>query len=298
MHGTLRTINGLGGSHIDNICSFHYDEIKYEMGNAERAEIMEIQLKWNQKKMDELSSRLEKILFQRQEEGALHNTPIWNEDLVETILSGDEFRVRRFMEQKIRLEGEVGYFTGDSLRNFKNLIICSVSSISNKILREGDVDAEMVYSISDACIQMVEEAKKEEELLEVAAAYCLTLCRHIKKSGVDYHPLVRQVKEYVFKHFHEKIVIGELAKQLGTTPSYLGMLFRKSENMTLHQFIMYEKVERGKNLLRYSDYDLQEISQYLGFASQSHFGREFKKYTGYTPADYRLKKNQLYRKKL
>ena len=59
--------------------------------------------------------------------------------------------------------------------------------------------------------------------------------------------------------------------------SYLGLIFRKSEGMTLHQFIVREKVERGKNLLRYSDYDLHTISQYLGFASQSHFGREFKK---------------------
>lgn len=259
---------------------------------------MEIQLKWNQKKMDELTLRLEKILFQRQESGILHNTSIWNEGIVEAIISGDEFRIRRVMEQGIRLEGEAGYLTGEHLRNFKNLMICSVTSVSTKVMREGNADPEMVYSISDACIQMVEEAQSEDELLEVAAAYCLILCRHIKKCNAQYHPLVRQAKEYVFKHFHEKIVIEKMAEQLGTSSSYLGMIFRKSENMTLHQFIMYEKIERGKNLLRYSDYDLPAISQYLGFASQSHFGREFKKYTGCTPASYRLQKNQLYREKM
>ncbi len=84
---------------------------------------MEIQLKWNQKKVDELASRLERILFLRQESGVLHNTPLWNEALVEAIVSGDESRVQRFLKEKIRLKGEAGFLTRDHLRNLKNLLI-------------------------------------------------------------------------------------------------------------------------------------------------------------------------------
>lgn len=259
---------------------------------------MEIQFIWNKKKTEELSRRLEKVLFQRQESGMLHNSPFWNERLVEAILGGDEERVKKFMEEKLYLGGEAGCLTENYRRNMKNLMICSVSSICTKIIMQEPASSEMIYSISDACIQMVEEAEREEELLEVGAAYCLTLCRYIRKTNAQYHPLVWQAREYVFKHFHEKIVITEMAEQLGTSASYLGMIFRKSEHMTLHQFIVKEKVERGKNLLCYSDYGLDAISQYLGFASQSHFGKEFKKYTGFTPAEYRALKNQIYREKM
>lgn len=256
---------------------------------------MKVQLKWNEDKMDELSHRLEKILFQRQESGILHNTALWSEGIFEAVCSGDEDRVRELMEQEIRLEGEAGILARDPFRSLRDLVICSVATVTAHIIREGILDSEMAYSISDACIQMVEDTRREEELFEVAGAFCLTLCRHVKKWKSEYHPLVRQTKEYVFKHFHEKIVIEDMAAQLGVSASYLGLIFRKSEGMTLHQFIVREKVERGKNLLRYSDYDLHTISQYLGFASQSHFGREFKKYTGDTPAAYRARKNQLYR---
>ena len=259
---------------------------------------MKVKLKWNQNKIDELSHRLEKILFQRQESGILHNTALWADGIFEAVCSGDEAKVRQMMEQEIRLEGEAGVLAMDQLRSLKNLMICSVATVTSHIIREGILDSEMAYSISDACIQMVENTRREEELFEVAGAFCLTLCRHVKKRKSEYHPLVRQAKEYVFKHFHEKIVIEDMAAQLGTSASYLGLIFRKSEGMALHQFIAGEKVERGKNLLRYSDYDLHTISQYLGFASQSHFGREFKKYTGYTPAAYRSLKNQLYRENL
>ncbi len=144
---------------------------------------MEIQFQLNQKKIAEFSERLEKILFQRQEAGILHNTPLWNEELVEVILSGDETKIIHFMDGEIHLGGEVGYLAGNHLRNLKNLIICSVSSICTKVLWQESIDSEMVYSIADACIQMVEGTEKEKELFEVATAYCLTLCRYIRKTG-------------------------------------------------------------------------------------------------------------------
>lgn len=259
---------------------------------------MKVQLKWNQAKMDELAHRLENVLFQRQEAGILHNTSVWVDEIFEAVVSGEEARVRKLMETEIRLHGEAGTLARDQMRNLKNLMICSVANVIFRIIREEVLDSEMAYSISDACIQMVEDTRREEEIFEVAAAFCLTLCRCVKRRNSEYHPLVRQAKEYVFKHFHEKIIIEEMAGHLGTSATYLGMIFRKSEGITLHQFIMQEKMERGKNLLRYSDYDIYTIGQYLGFSSQSHFGKKFKEHTGYTPARYRSLNNRVYREKM
>lgn len=256
---------------------------------------MKIQLIWNESKMNELSHRLEKVIFHRQESGILHNSFLWSEGIFEAVCSGDEVQVQKLMEQEIHLEGEVGQVANDRLRNFKDLLICSVANLSFRIIREQILDSEMAYSISDACIQMVEDSKCENELMEAAAAFCLTFCRYVQKRTSEYHPLIRQAKEYVFKHFHEKIVIEQMAEKLNVSSSYLGMIFKQSEGMTLHQFIMQEKIQRSKNLLRYSDYELCTISQYLGFASQSHFGREFKKYAGCTPSSYRSMNNHLYR---
>ena len=126
----------------------------------------------------------------------------------------------------------------------------------------------------------------------------LIICSVSNMTFQEYHPLVRQAREYVFQHFHEKIMIEDMARHLGTSATYLGMVFHKSEGITLHQFILQEKIDRAKNLLRYSDYDIFTIGQYLGFASQSHFGKKFKEYTGYTPAKYRSLNNSLYREKM
>ena len=63
----------------------------------------------------------------------------------------------------------------------------------------------------------------------------------------------------------------------------------KDENITLTDFILKEKVKLARNLLSYSPYSYIEIATYLGFSSQSHLGKVFKKYTGMTMRQYREK---------
>ena len=59
--------------------------------------------------------------------------------------------------------------------------------------------------------------------------------------------------------------------------------------MTLTDFILMKKSEEAARLLAYTDKSLIAISDFLGFSSQSHFSRVFKKYMGKTPSEYRAK---------
>ena len=61
--------------------------------------------------------------------------------------------------------------------------------------------------------------------------------------------------------------------------------------MTLTEFVLKEKIEEGKRLLRYTDKPISAIAAYLGFSSQSHFANVFKKYANSSPNEYRLKHN-------
>ena len=100
---------------------------------------------------------------------------------------------------------------------------------------------------------------------------------------------VKQSKDYIFKYLHEKIRIQDIAEYLHLNANYLSELFRQCENITLTDFILQEKVKLTRNLLAYSPYSYIEIATYLGFSSQSHLGKVFKKYTGMTLRQYREK---------
>ncbi len=70
---------------------------------------------------------------------------------------------------------------------------------------------------------------------------------------------------------------------------YLSRKFKEETGESLTDFILKEKTEEAKRLLRYSDKPLTAIGSYLGFSSASHFSRVFKTYVGSTPSEYRDK---------
>ena len=79
----------------------------------------------------------------------------------------------------------------------------------------------------------------------------------------------------------------QLPSAVGAHPNYLSSLFRKTEGISMYQYILDQKIRLAKNLLRYSNSTFSEIAGSLGFASQSHLGQLFRKATGLTLKQYR-----------
>ena len=57
--------------------------------------------------------------------------------------------------------------------------------------------------------------------------------------------------------------------------------------MTLGQYVTQIKVDEAKRLMDVTCKSIAEIAEYLGYSSQSHFQRVFKKASGMTPGEYR-----------
>ena len=94
----------------------------------------------------------------------------------------------------------------------------------------------------------------------------------------------------------EPITAEKIAEDLFLNRSYLSRKFKEETGETLTDFILKEKTEEAKRLLRYSDKSLTAIGSYLGFSSASHFSRVFKTYVGSTPSEYREKHQWLVRR--
>ena len=59
------------------------------------------------------------------------------------------------------------------------------------------------------------------------------------------------------------------------------------QEITKGDRIILEKIKQAKELLQYSNYRIQEISEYLSFSNQSSFTKCFKLETGMTPKEFR-----------
>ena len=72
--------------------------------------------------------------------------------------------------------------------------------------------------------------------------------------------------------------------------SHLSTRFKNEAGMNLTEYIHYIKISEAKHLLAHTNKNLSIISNYLGYSSQSHFTRMFKKIVGVSPIEYREKR--------
>lgn len=84
-----------------------------------------------------------------------------------------------------------------------------------------------------------------------------------------------------------------LSKELGLDYHYLSTLFSSVENITIEQFVILQRIERVKELLKYGESTLSEIAYELGYSSVQHLSNQFKTVTGFTPTGFRTQTEQL-----
>ncbi|WP_344826569.1 AraC family transcriptional regulator [Chryseobacterium ginsenosidimutans] len=79
----------------------------------------------------------------------------------------------------------------------------------------------------------------------------------------------------------------EFANDLRMHPNYLNAVLKKHTGQNASTLIRNRILDEAKALLVQTDWSLQDISYSIGFAEQPNFSQFFKKYTGFTPAEFR-----------
>ncbi len=67
----------------------------------------------------------------------------------------------------------------------------------------------------------------------------------------------------------------------------LSTLFSSTQGITIEKYIILQRIEFVKELLRYNELTLSEIAYRLGYSSVSHLSNQFRKVTGLSATQYR-----------
>jgi AraC family transcriptional regulator len=97
------------------------------------------------------------------------------------------------------------------------------------------------------------------------------------------HVRLQQAIDYIHAHLERDLSLVQIAGSINISPTYFASLFKQATGISLHQYVIKQRVERAKLLLRTTDLTIASIAFQVGFSSQSHLNQHCKRLTGMTP---------------
>jgi len=95
-----------------------------------------------------------------------------------------------------------------------------------------------------------------------------------------------RVVERIRKNLDKPLEVGELSGLAEMSQSHFSKLFKHSTDLTPHQFVLRERINRSKELLRQGKTKIVDIALEVGFQTQAHFTTVFGSLVGMTPRQF------------
>jgi len=99
--------------------------------------------------------------------------------------------------------------------------------------------------------------------------------------------LLEQVCLFILENVDEDISLTRVSEALFINKSYISANFKQKRGVAFVEYLTAVKMERAKKLIRDGNIRIYEVGELLGFKDTEYFSKLFKKYSGYSPSEYR-----------
>ena len=99
-------------------------------------------------------------------------------------------------------------------------------------------------------------------------------------------PKLRRLLDYILANLDSDLALHDLADLVDLSPRHLCRSFKQAMGTSPYQYILKERIERSKALLRMGNTSVALVGLSVGFSSQSHFAVAFRKHTSTTPGRF------------
>lgn len=136
-------------------------------------------------------------------------------------------------------------------------------------------------------IRRIPEFETMNEVCEGFAGLVKICCRE-EDADAAYSPEVRRMVGYIAKNFADPALNSDMvADELALSAAYCGKLFREEVGVSISKYLTEYRLKKAVHYIGETDENINAIMAKTGFSNESNFYRQFKKYYGVTPKEYK-----------
>ncbi|MGI5056222.1 helix-turn-helix transcriptional regulator [Treponema socranskii] len=154
---------------------------------------------------------------------------------------------------------------------------------------------ERLYNSADRIALVIEQAK---DISDIDAEYYALMEKICAQSEEQHKQKQKKTAERIKRIVDEQLYDAQLsskaiADSLGLSDTYVSKLFKASENISIANYINEARMAHAKRLLLETDLTIKEIAERIGISNGQYFYVLFRKYFGASPAQFRMRPEQL-----
>jgi AraC-like DNA-binding protein len=111
--------------------------------------------------------------------------------------------------------------------------------------------------------------------------------QYVKTKFETNNSRVNRIHEYLMKNYQNEVDLEEVAEVVHMAPASLCRFFKASTGLTVFAYLNKIKIDYSCKLLLNTDQNIVDISYDCGFNNLSHFNKQFRKFIGKTPTEFR-----------
>ena len=100
-------------------------------------------------------------------------------------------------------------------------------------------------------------------------------------------PLVREIVQYIEKHYNQNVSLDQLAFTFHLSKQWLILRFKKEMHITPITYLNHFRIKKAKELLLQQEMLISEVAFACGFETPYYFTNAFKKHVGISPGIWR-----------
>lgn len=180
-----------------------------------------------------------------------------------------------------KLESTEGYIINHEV------LIVDIASRLMKLSSIGTSDASYVFG--ENLLSKLASFNSSKELFKWIKDTVLKIRKINSKKQIDkVEKLVIDTFKMIDENYHDSYLsLDGVASKLNISVSYLSSIIKKYKNITFNKYLIQVRMEKAKELLKFTNEKILNISKQVGYNEVYYFSHSFKKYTGLTPGSYR-----------